>query len=528
MLSTEDTASERSSSPLQAAQLRDEQSEGNKELESSADELIEDLSDDRESKSFFDTSPEPGPCPPASELDRHREHLPVAEAPSASVKKSPSLRSNKHPGSSATWRDRTASERQTATSLDQLRARHLTAHLYNFYILKRRLNDTGKEQGKEHQYDAYITGSGRTWVSSKTWTAWPMLPEVVPRESDAIPWEAIADRESTMKGATMSSHEALQELLAARACKNAKEKFHERGWEHPSVGSPASPNDPWLTKEAQILEMVDGPGRAEEDEPLVMADDERAKSVLRPSLNHVLRQLDALLMGLHHARSSYATHSRSSTNPQATTDSESSTDNQRKRKASCGAPSRQRNRRRKVSLDVAETSSSVEPQFDAPHGQRFGSKCDSTKASRSRSLVERIGLRDWSDVLGVASMCRWDPGVVGRAAVRCSDLFGERLVFRTLHEGQDGYHDTNYLPRILATERLHESAPVDRDIHPQATKTAKGTPRPEPGHQSALQSPVPVKQGQDDKVGGVHVDGFLQPIPKHRSWTRERKGGRKK
>lgn len=56
-----------------------------------------------------------------------------------------------------------------------------------------------------------------------------------------------------------------------------------------------------------------------------------------------------------------------------------------------------------------------------------------TTAPRERRL-DRIGLRDWSDVLGAASLAGFPEAVVSRAARRCAELFGEGMMFRQLNE----------------------------------------------------------------------------------------------
>jgi hypothetical protein len=56
------------------------------------------------------------------------------------------------------------------------------------------------------------------------------------------------------------------------------------------------------------------------------------------------------------------------------------------------------------------------------------------KARYSKKKQAQLGPRDWSDVLGIASMVGWDPDVVSRAAAKCSKLFGEGMQFRTLNE----------------------------------------------------------------------------------------------
>ena len=60
--------------------------------------------------------------------------------------------------------------------------------------------------------------------------------------------------------------------------------------------------------------------------------------------------------------------------------------------------------------------------------------------------------RDWSEVLGVASLTGWDPAVVNRAAKRCSALFGEQILFRTMPETAAGKAEdrlTKYTPEMI-------------------------------------------------------------------------------
>ncbi len=515
MSSSEDAVSQSSSSPHQAAQPRDLETNHAGDLESSGDELIEDLSDTQisDSSSIVPSSPRF-----ASEDDNNNEQLPFEEAASPSIKKVSPVRPNKHLGSHATWRDRTAAERQIAASLDQLRAKDLSAHLYNFYSLKRKLLTVEKSQEKELDYGGDIDASGKAWVSSKTWVAWPMAPEHVPRENDAHVQDVDVHQRTLPASQVASSHEWLQEMLVARACRVAKEKFNEREWEDSDVESPATPDGPWLTRQAQILEEVHGPSLVEEDEPVVMADDEMAKRILQPSLNHIGVKLDAILMGLHHARSSYATCGPGSTKTQGATDGDSSEDNKRKRKTSRRVLNNGRGQRRQVLQDVSDDPLAEHTESDSSSEPHPGTDDDPAEPPRSRRRLERLGLRDWSDVLGVASMCGWDAGTVETAVARCSALFGEGLVLRTLHEGRDGYHDVTYQPKTLATEGPPGAASMLRNNHHSAAVPSKDQARSETGREFDSDG-----YGRDGKVGGVHVDGFLQPIPKRKNWTRERK-----
>ncbi|KAL8994593.1 MAG: hypothetical protein Q9188_007020 [Gyalolechia gomerana] len=465
---------------------------------SSSEDLTDILSQDNISDRSSNASFPTGSRVRATNSDGHDEQSSVA----STSKKPPKSRPNKHHGAGSTWRSRTASERQLAASLDQLRAKDLSIHLYNFYALKRQLHQEGQK--------THISSLGKDWASSKSWTAWPMTPELVPRESDLNSWEDGAGQEAAIKFDMMSSHETVQELLAAQAAKEAKERFSKRDWEDADTEANSPPNARGSQNQARIIELVDDSINAEEDEPVVLADDQLAKAILQPSLNHVLMKLDPVLVGLHHARSSYSSTSKSSLRLHKMVDDESSMDNKQKRKAISSDRSQKRKSRRKGPSARPEDLSSADEEPISARGRRSGSDHQGVKQpSRSRSTFDRRGLRDWSDVLGVASMCGWDPGVVARAAARCSNLFDEGMVFRTLHEGQDGYDDSEFAPKTSTTEVLEGSESMGK----------QGSNAQTPFHQGHN----PNEEENDARIGGVHVDGFLRPIPKHTSWTRKRK-----
>ncbi len=66
---------------------------------------------------------------------------------------------------------------------------------------------------------------------------------------------------------------------------------------------------------------------------------------------------------------------------------------------------------------------------------------------------KKLGLRDWSEILGVAALVGFPEEVVHRATQRCANLFGEGMVMRWLVEGPfaEGEADTvvRYQPELL-------------------------------------------------------------------------------
>lgn len=58
-------------------------------------------------------------------------------------------------------------------------------------------------------------------------------------------------------------------------------------------------------------------------------------------------------------------------------------------------------------------------------------------SGKKRRNTRKPGLRDWSEVLGIASLIGWDPAVIDRARHRCRDLFGEDMHLFTMAENDD-------------------------------------------------------------------------------------------
>ncbi|KAL8880258.1 MAG: hypothetical protein Q9198_002296 [Flavoplaca austrocitrina] len=490
MSSSEDADSESSGPSFRSAQPQNDyeiESEGS--LGPSSDELLEDAFDPpalgaRPQSDHSSESENQGQAQSATEQTETSSE-PKDVTPSIKSRAS-STRPNKYHGPPSTWRDWTAAERQIVASLDQLRAKDLSAHLYNFYYLKRRTDSTQEWQGEtDPDTDEYVSTSRRrkAWLPVKTWTAWPMDPKAVPRESEESTWEAFPHELLDTEKTPVSSSELLSDLLTARACKKAKERFHEREWEDSDAELPEPSSDRDSRKQLRIPELA---GDTRQYEPVVMADDERAKSILQPSINHVLYKLDTLLMGLHHARSSYALVHKSSTHSQPATDGESSVGKKRKKKAATTRVSRASSRNR------------------SPSASGEASEVAAESATSFTKLKPGLGLRDWSDVLGVASVSGFPPDVVARTAERCSNLFDESIVFRTLYEGKKSFSEVKYAPDVVPVETL----------------------------QGFLQSETEQLSSQEDseeeKVGAVHVDGFMRPISKRKTWSRRSRAKKQK
>ena len=459
---------------------------------------------------------------------------------------SPPSRPNKYHGPPSTWRNWTAAERELAASLQQLIANDLSVHLYNAFHLKARARKLPGQGTETHTRNVEHAGN---WVPPKVWTAWPLPPEIVPRGLNVSSWEEGGVRRQRYHGTRDTTGRVLKELLVGRVLKKAKERFWARETEdeEPNTQSfrlttsrpgsskgdsddldPSSPDNEhtWVLNSSLVhaevrdddeysqsaqtssqAERAKSPSDHHSDHllgnlvPVVMVDDDRASDILEPTMHHVLANLDKLLMGLHHARNAYGTPNDSARESQKDADDvRQSSQGERKR-----SKSRQRRGRPRI-----DNESSAESEIDdtvdlnapsIPGTPSYQLPSLSRKARRSRDPKIRFGLRDWSDVLAIASMTGWEPAVLERAATRCAALFEESILFRTLREGKNTVEEISYLPGIYRQpevrrigkrfpERIHDSNVIDID---------------------------------DRLVGAVTVDAFLQPIEAEKHWKRNNK-----
>lgn len=199
--------------------------------------------------------------------------------------------------------------------------------------------------------------------------------------------------------------------------------------------------------------------------PVPLADDDQARTLLLPSTRRIVAKLDDLLMGLHRTRQAYATKRSARTGGQTEllteteTEAEMSMSRSRgrsrsgKRKRSASARGRKRIRRASSHAEIEV--SDVEQRTENEEIPRSSDSASKARSQRSKSRnhhprtpkesISRLGLRDWSDVLGLAALTGWDQDVIARAGKRCSQLFGEDMGFRTFlgagSGGVDGGRD---------------------------------------------------------------------------------------
>ena len=387
-------------------------------------------------------------------------------------------RSNKFQGASKTWRTWTKKERVEFDAMEKIRARDLSAHLFNAFALRKRareLDSNGTSRtitpatgtaSVDENLSAYPGGEGTNFLFTppKGWTAWPMPANIVPRadenrfrDPDDF-WTIRIEPDSRGSG-------ELEECVMAEMLRAAKDRFNARPWKEGGGGMESGRTSRHGSRAPTVVSGMDdeisGKEYSEVEsevvdveeymqmpvlKPVVTADDEKSKIVLRPAARHILTRLDDLLLGLHRARQSYVTTGGM---PKVDPDVEAgySQDDSTRTKKRGKMPTNDTDRDIDKQEPVQEIAQDTAPNPASPpppsrkKRKRTRSKSKSRQFSQEQTVSQLsrqqlLGRRDWSDVLGVASMTGWPAAAVMRASRRCAELFGEDMFFRTMDEGK--------------------------------------------------------------------------------------------
>ena len=391
-------------------------------------------------------------------------------------------RENRFTGPSSTWRHFTADERALEASLDQERANDLSIHLYNAHALKARVRDPeasfkvkayhGKKRWIKRNEDGTLP-----WYPEARWTAWPLEPQNVPRKEERFGVDLFdlgADRVTYRMNEPWKPSADLEDEIHALILRKAKERFRERqvaqSSEHQTKTGPTNrveTTNPVLDVKRETNDAAgeqQSGANDDQDNPEssdssgggfgvlhMLTDDDEAASILQPTVRHIISQLDDLLSGLSKSRQGHEPRINQKSRPRSMS-GQPRTQSPRKDSAGKHRPLRRnvassKDAQANGSTEANETVSHKRQAFDDEYidtssapgkhspgedtsegivsGDTGTNLVDDKKPKRQRPLNPR----DWSEVIGMASLVGWDPAIVERAARRCSSLFGENMQF---------------------------------------------------------------------------------------------------
>jgi len=201
-----------------------------------------------------------------------------------------------------------------------------------------------------------------------------------------------------------------------------------------------------------------------------------------------------------------------------------------------------------------------------------------TSAHTQERRSARLGLRDWSEIIGTAALIGFSPQVIERATRRCANLFGEGMTILSLVENPiPGNEDqiVDYLPgEIPDFDNLGDYSTARSESGDEGSKTGRrpfrgrkhstrrsdnemdiskseAETRASPGLDSAYYCPYPgclrhkqgfskkhylsthlkdihkldkqglkeaLEESEEEMEGGVHVNGFMKEVKRRTGW----------
>lgn len=381
-----------------------------------------------------------------------------------------SYRPNRYTGPPATWKYWTKFERQLIESLEETRSRDLSAHLFNSFALKKRASKLKKKSPGDAQLcEETIAGikvPTFAFVPNKAWTAWPLPPSLVPRTHEANEKDEVeAWTLRSLPDPRLSG--VLEELLIAKMLNIAKIRFLEREWEtSDAIKILPGHNDDEPTEDESGYKSEIEKSTFKGQRPVIQTDDVSARRQLRPLARNIIVNFDRLLFGLHIARKASITAQDSSEIETESESGKSTLSSRRKRRLTNASAISQLKGRKRLrtaypacseegnwtedaekshdSIFIKAVDDRVKPQaFTQDSNPLFPGESsqnprrqDHNPRSRTDYSKRNLGLRDWSEVLGLATLTGCSQSAVMRAAKRCADLFGEDMAFTTLEEGR--------------------------------------------------------------------------------------------
>lgn len=306
--------------------------------------------------------------------------------------------------------------------------------------------------------------------------------------------------------------------------------------------------------------------------PTLSADDAKTQRLLQPSIQSMMDKIDELALAVYRTRLNHfgrgasadisshseATSGAESTEPESIASSRAVSrlkehrKSQTKQSSSTASPcteypvnsgTRTEDKLHQVASDGDSDYSNASIRHISSHAAarkrvRSESTASGDSNSTTRDQVGRAGLIDWSEVLGLAAVTGWDERVLARTAQRCADLFGETVSFLPF--------DESLATKPLAEPVLYMPDAIPALEHPTfAGLTMSKRPFFQVGtlrcphtdcyaHDKDLALPYRVVEhcmrvhdydprtndsdNEERTVGGVQIDGFLQPVTVKPGW----------
>ncbi|KAL7787374.1 RNA polymerase I-specific transcription initiation factor domain-containing protein [Trichoderma ceciliae] len=474
-------------------------------------------------------------------------------------------RPNRWTGKQREWQRMTAEERRLWQSMEAVEDQDLAVHLYNAFALKKRGRDSETAQDVTVSLE---NGQQGVWAPPRVWTAWPLNERHVPQQKLIRREDDEYDRFTFRKAEKQMPSSELHEELGATILRLAGERFYEgkskskrkvvlasiedhegeigrEDERKPGILALSSPS-PGSGHEDEKMRIDDEGGEDDGDEglsarsqgkkrkapktydPVMSSNDGLSYDLVRPSVRHILSQLDKTLQILHNSRAATADYASDSS---ATSDAESDTQSGLKRGR--GRPrstqltetgnsphtdgaatpnARKRGRPRKVLVPhegetheemlvrtareshrrLPTTMQDRDAAFEEwlRHGdERVAREAAllreeeelgiDQQASAQERRLRRLGLRDWSDIIGAAALAGFSPQVIARTAKRCANLFGEGMVMRRLDEvpasRAPAFHTMDYRPEKIELGGLDDDSDSDSGRDAAAALSSRNT-----------------------------------------------------
>jgi N-terminal acetyltransferase B complex catalytic subunit len=305
--------------------------------------------------------------------------------------------------------------------------------------------------------------------------------------------------------------------------------------------------------------------------PTLLADDAKAHRLLQPAMQAMMGRLDELALAIRRTRINHFGRGGSADSSMSEFTSGAESSGPASRSTSRARPKSATSRR--SSIRPSSCPKSVRSSRTAGQGTRFArdgrepieSDATSSGASdwetsnnmarerkRRRSLSStsgsdvseiqdpllREGLMDWSEVLGLAAVQGWDVGAVARTAQRCAALFGESMSFMPFHEAlalKPVTEPVSYTPLVVPPPLVPPTQKPSTSKRPLFQIGTLRCPHADCfGHEKDFALPYRVvehcvrvhgydprtndSENEERTVGGVHIDGFLQPVTAKPGW----------